>query len=133
METILRIEELPSFKRTAEDWQTFEGYEIITDEQSVKIGVSSGQSCCESFGYLTTNDDLKDFIGADLTGISIVDTALNNKKIEELEYLDQGGAMFVNIETSNGVLQIVVYNAHNGYYGHDGILISKQLNKEVSL
>ena len=53
--------------------------------------------------------------------------------IEELEYLDSGGAMFVNLETSEGLLQFVAYNAHNGYYGHEAVLVSKQLNHEERL
>ena len=105
----------------------------ITDQQTIKVGISSGQSCCESYGYLTTNDDLKEFEGTELLSISIVDTALNNKKIEELEYLDAGGAMFVNFETSKGLMQLVAYNGHNGYYGHDAVLVSKQLNHEECL
>lgn len=68
-----------------------------------------------------------------MIGISITDTALNNKKIEALEYLDCGGAMFVNLETSEGLLQFAAYNSHNGYYGHEAVLISKQLNYEEGL
>lgn len=132
MEKILRIEET-TFKKTKDDWQSFQGFQIITDKQTIQIGVSDRQSCCESFGCIITNDDTKDFIGAKLKSLAIVDTALNNKKIEELEYLDEGGAMFVNLETSEGLLQFVAYNAHNGYYGHEGVLVSKQLNHEASL
>lgn len=127
MEKIIRIEEA-DFKTSEKDWESYEGYQIITDEQTIKVGISSGQSCCESYGYLTTNDDLKEFEGAELLSVSVVDTAMNNKKIEELECLDSGGAMFVNFETSKGLLQLVAYNGHNGYYGHDAVLISKQLN-----
>ena len=132
MEKILRIEET-IFKTSEKDWSSYEGYQVITDQQTIKVGISSGQSCCESYGYLTTNDNLKEFEGAELLSISIVDAALNNKKIEELEYLDEGGAMFVNFETSKGLMQLVAYNAHNGYYGHDAVLISKQLNVSESL
>ena len=132
MEKILRVEET-TFKTSEKDWSSYEGYQVITDQQTIKVGISSGQTCCESYGYLTTNDDLKEFEGAELLSISIVDTALNNKKIEELEYLDAGGAMFVNFETSNGLMQLVAYNGHNGYYGHDAVLVSKQLNHEECL
>lgn len=132
MEKILRIEET-SFKTSEKDWNTFDGYQIITDDQTIKIGISNCQSCCEIFGCIITNDDTAEFIGKELKSISIVDAALNNKKIEELEYLDSGGAMFVNLETSVGLLQFVAYNAHNGYYGHDAVLVSKQLNHEEGL
>lgn len=133
MEKILRIEET-NFKTKGKYYDdSFEGYQIITDQQTIKIGISDSQSCCESFGCIITNDETKEFIGAELLGISITDTALNNKKIEELEYLDCGGAMFVNLETSEGLLQFVAYNAHNGYYGHDAVLISKQINRNECL
>lgn len=132
MEKILRIEET-NFKTNEKGWSSYDGYQIITDQQTIKIGISDGQSCCESFGCIITNDEIKEFIGAELLGISITDTALNNKKIEELEYLDCGGAMFVNLETSEGLLQFVAYNSHNGYYGHEAVLVSKQLNCEEGL
>jgi hypothetical protein len=65
-----------------------------------------------------------------LIGISITDLVLNNNEIFELEHLQCGGAMFVNLETSEGILQFVAYNSHNGGYGHDAVLISKQ--KEIT-
>ncbi len=37
-------------------------------------------------------------------------------------------AMFLTIKTSKGIFQFAVYNSHNGYYGHDGVLM-KQDNK----
>ena len=132
MEKILRIDDI-DFKTAENDWNSYEGFQIITDQQTIKIGISSGQCCCENFGCIVTNDDTSDFIGADLISVALVDTALNNKKIEDLEYLDEVGAMFVNIETSKGLLQFVAYNSHNGYYGHEAVLISKQLNTSEQL
>lgn len=132
MEKILRIEET-NFKIDGKGWSSYDGYQIITDQQTIKIGISDSQCCCEIFGCIITNDETKEFIGAELLGVSITDTALNNKKIEELEYLDCGGAMFVNLETSEGLLQFVAYNSHNGYYGHEAVLVSKQLNCEEGL
>ncbi len=41
--------------------------------------------------------------------------------------------MFVNLETNVGLLQFVAYNSHNGYYGHDAVLVSKQLNLTEAL
>ena len=132
MEKILRIEET-NFKKTADDWQSFEGWQIVTSEQTIKIGISDRQCCCEIFGCIITNDETSEFVGAELKSLAVVDEALNYKKIEELEYIDEGGAMFVNLETSEGLLQFVAYNAHNGYYGHEAVLISKQLNEEQRL
>lgn len=132
METILKIEST-DFRTKENEYSSYEGYQIVTTEQTIKIGISSGQSCCEQFGCIITNDDTKDFIGAELKSLAIVDEALEHKVIEELEYLDSGGAMFVNLETSEGLLQFVAYNAHNGYYGHEAVLISKELNHSEGL
>jgi len=132
MEKILRIEE-KTFNAGEDYYSDFDGFEIITTEQTIQIGISNGQSCCEDFGCIITNDETTDFIDAELKDISIVDTVLNNKKIDSLEYLNQGGVMFVNIETDKGLLQFAAYNAHNGYYGHTAVLISKQLNKSEGL
>ena len=109
MEKILKIE-AGSFE-IKNCWQEFDGYQS-----------------CEEFGYIITNDEIKDFIGAELLGISITDKALNNKRIKELEDLYEGGAMFVNLEANKGLLQFVAYNSHNGYYGHDAVLVSKQMS-----
>lgn len=104
------------------------GFEIVTNQQTILVGISEEQQCCESFGYLITNDNINDFIGARLKDISIVDKALKNKKIPELKNLGFGDAMFVNFHTSEGVLQFVAYNEQNGSYGHDAVIFSSQLN-----
>ena len=116
----------------------YEGYVIETDKQKIKIGISNVQNCCEDFGYFMTNDNIENFIGTDLFEIQIVDTALNNKKIEEIKNNtgynnDSINIMFVNFETSNSTLQFTVYNAHNGYYGHNAVVVSEQLNKQIEL
>jgi hypothetical protein len=127
MEKILSIKERV-FKVNENDFNKFEGFVITTSDQTIKIGIESGQSCCETFGYLTMNDEISDFIDEELLSISVVDTALNRKVIDLVSDFDEGDAMFVNLETSNGLLQLAVYNSHNGYYGHETVVISKQLN-----
>lgn len=132
MEKIISIKE-ESFKLSDDDWNVFDGYVIQTDSQLIKVGVSNSQNCCENWGYLTTNDNIEEFIGSDLLSISEVDESLNKKPIPETEYLDEGNVMFVNFETSNGTLQLVCYNSHNGYYGHSAVVISKQLTVDKYL
>jgi len=133
MEKILSINE-GVFRVNPDGWEReYEGFEIVTDKQTIKVGITTGQSCCENFGYLITNDDTSEFLGAILKDVSLTDSTLNNKVIDDLQYLDCGGAMFVNLNTDKGVLQIVAYNAHNGYYGHEAVLISKQLNYSEGL
>ena len=47
------------------------------------------------------------------------------------EDLDAGSAMFINVETTKGLLQFAAYNEHNGYYGHGVKLVSKYNDKTV--
>lgn len=131
MEKIIRIEEA-SFKREKDEWQTFDGYQIVTDKQTIKMGISNSQSCCEDWGYFMSNDNLEEFVGANLIDVKITDTELNSKKLQEKD-LYEPCLMFVDFNTTNGTLQFVAYNSHNGYYGHDAVLVSEQLNHEECL
>lgn len=108
------------------------GYRIITTAQTIDIGIGKGQSCCESFGYLTSEDDLKDFIGADLLEVVQVDTELNSIMLEK-NRVSRYACIFINLNTSKGTLQFAVYNEHNGYYGHMVKVTSKQLTLRTDL
>ena len=109
-------------------YDMYDGYEVVTTEQRIRFGIENQQSCCESWGYFITNDETADFIDAELLSVSITDTCLNSKKLEEIDAGEYTNTMFVNLETSAGLLQFVAYNSHNGFYGHDAVLISTQLN-----
>jgi hypothetical protein len=134
MEKILKIEE-KTFSKDVNGWNKFDGYEITTDSQVIKIGIDNGQCCCEDWGYLITNDNINEFIDSNLISISIVDSLLDKKNIELVERLKdyECSAMFVNFETNIGLLQFVAYNSHNGYYSHEAVLISKELNVSENL
>lgn len=116
-------------------YSDFDGYIITTDKQEIKIGISNGQGCCEQWGYFMSEDDLSEYIGAGLTEIKLTDTKLNTKAYKELEDLcaEETALMFVDFITDRGTLQFVAYNCHNGYYGHDAIVISEQLKHEEGL
>lgn len=133
METIKKIEEVSGYKLN--DWDSYEGYKITTSEQEILFLISDNQDCCESTGSFATNDNLDDFIGSEIKDIKIVDTSLNQKKVDEIiEYgLDAGNIMFVNINTDKGTLQLTAYNSHNGYYGHSAHIISNQIKEETTL
>lgn len=127
MEKIIAIKE--AFRE--HDGSIMEGFEIITDRQAIFLGIANYQCCCESFGYLMSEDNLNDFIGSKLLSIRLVDTELKVNEIysEKIEDIidSSGNLMFVNIETNKGLLQFVAYNIHNGYYGHQVIVESEQL------
>lgn len=97
----------------------YDGYKIKTEKHEFSILIDNGQCCCESWGYFYSNDDEQEFIGANLLEVNLTDTALNKSKVEESGYYEEEcGIQFVDFVTDKGVLQLAVYNAHNGYYGH---------------
>jgi len=124
MQTILSITG-GSFRRNEDSYREYDGFIIETESQKIKIGISNGQSCCESWGYVASEDNTQEFVGAELIDVSVVDEALNKKIIDATEG-SETYAMFVNVETSAGLLQFAVYNSHNGYYGHEGVLITNE-------
>lgn len=130
-ERILRIVEFYEGS-SDDDWESYEGFIVFTEAQAIRLAISAYQSCCESWGYFMSEDDLERFIGAELRGVSITNTNRSKKSIKDLS-LDEGEVLFVDIETDRGVLQFVAYNAHNGYYGHTAKVVSDQLTEEVTL
>lgn len=144
MEKILKIEEfeLPNYKDCS--WQTLVGYKITTDKQEIIIGIENDQQCCETWGYFMSEDDLNKFINFDLIDIRLTDEMNENIDLKSKvdDYLIDndgefdlycGGAMFVDLVTTVGVLQFVAYNEHNGYYGHEACVISTQVKHEIVL
>lgn len=123
MERILSIEE--------GNFDGKSGFIVKTNEQEILLGIQDDQYCCELWGYFMSEDDFSRFIGAELLGVKVVDTAL--RTWDAIENMYEGGTMFVNIETSNGLLQFAAYNEHNGFYGHEAMVQSKQLTRQTYL
>lgn len=106
-------------------YQSMDGYRVETDLETYHVLIDNGQSCCESWGYFSSEDDLNQFLNSTLLEIELTDTALNKQKLEDSDYYEEeGGIQFVDFKTSVGVFQLAVYNGHNGYYGH-GIIVAK--------
>lgn len=109
------------------------GYQIYTNKQVINLFISNRSQCCEDWGVITTEDTLDDFIGTELLGISSIDFDYKNHPLT-LNKLDSFGidvgCVFIDFETSKGKLQFVLYNDHNGYYGHYVTIKSNQLNLE---
>ena len=99
-----------------------EGYKVVTDAHTVWVLIDSEQSCCESFGYLSSEDDLAHYVGETLVEIHLTDMALNSRIVEGSGY--EPNIQFVSFGTNRGTFQLAVYNSHNGYYGHP-VLIAK--------
>lgn len=128
MSVIKSIEET-SFGHNSSGYNSnFDGFVITCEDGStVKIGIENGQSCCENWGYLISEDDLVDFIGATILDVAVVDDALNTSKVPELY---EGSSMFINVETTEGKFQVVAYNEHNGYYSHEAVVVVNDVTKE---
>jgi hypothetical protein len=117
-------------KKIEEFDKDYAGYKITTDKQIITFSIYNNQCCCESYGYLSSDEFLDNFIGAELLSIKRVESVDGIINSYELNDLDCGDAIFINVETSEGLLQFAVYNAHNGYYGHSVKLESMQLKFE---
>lgn len=113
--------------------EIMDGYKVVTSDHEYLLLINNERSCCESFGYFSSDDNLQEFIGANLLSVEATDTALSTKLIDELEYLDEGGVQFVTFKTDKGDFQLAVYNAHNGYYGHNILFVedNKVINRDV--
>ncbi len=106
---------------------TYEGFLITTSKQKIKFGISDDQQCCEYPGHLSTNDDIQEFIGAEILNINLVeDDDYKTDQMVNGNFIDKKFLVFINIETTKGTLQLAVYNMHNGYYGHEVTIKSEQ-------
>lgn len=106
-------------------YDEMDGYKVETDKHTFLVLIDNAQSCCESWGYFSSEDNLENYIGSQLKEIKLTDKALNQQVVEKTDYYeDNGGIQFVDFITDKGTFQIAVYNAHNGYYGH-GIIVAK--------
>ena len=126
MEFIINIVE-STFKLKEASCMSYDGFIISTNKQQILFGIYNEQCCCENWGYFMTNDSIKDFKGAELLSVELTGTDLTTKELSEHGTSDYANLMFVTLKTNVGVLQFVAYNEHNGYYGHDAVIVSEQL------
>ena len=133
-ERIVKIEEfIGNDDAFDDDDYGYSGYKIHTDKQVISLLISNGQSCCEDWGYLMSEElnDGDNFIGANITSIKEVSLADITKDEDEDDYFDP--CIFINVNTDRGTLQFKAYNSHNGYYGHDVRVHSEQLKLKETL
>lgn len=128
MEKIIKIRDYEA----KEGYENVAGFEVLTTMQSIKLFIGNDSCCCERWGYFWCNDNPQEFVGSELRGVKLTDTALNEVQMQanDLNPNDkwfEGGVMFVNLETDKGTLQFVAYNEHNGYYGHEAKVQCTQL------
>lgn len=96
-----------------------DGYEVITDQHKYLLLIDNDQCCCEYWGYFVTNEtDIGRYVGKELAEVRLTNTALDTVKLEN-KGLGKEEIQFVDFCFADGdVLQLAVYNSHNGYYGH---------------
>ena len=84
---------------------------LLTFENGYRLALlDDGQSCCES-RYMTTDDTLSDYVGADFVEVELRDAPSKGGEYEEHDI------QFLVIKTSRGSFTIETHNQHNGYYG----------------
>ena len=96
----------------------YDGFEIKTNKRTIQLLVDNFQGCCESWGYMCSEDNPQDFVGSELLCIEYLNMDRRKVKVDCGD-LDAGRVMFIDLVTTQGTFQVAVYNAHNGFYGHD--------------
>ena len=92
------------------------------DGSGIRI-YDDGQSCCEN-RYMTTDDDLQAFVGAQFVEAAVQSAANQPDKWGEHE------VGFLIITTSLGAFTVETHNEHNGYYGGFW-LVARELQDEA--
>lgn len=85
---------------------------VFTDGSAIEL-YDDGQSCCEA-RYLRTDDNLTRIIGATLVSVEVRAAADGEYGGEDVGAHE---ICFLDVQTSNGLVQICAHNEHNGYYG----------------
>lgn len=102
----------------------YTGVDITLDDgRHVKFGISSDQHCCERWDYLHPADDYSEYIGAEYLGLREIDTWPEFSRNQDIVDDDYGCFQAMEVMTSKGPLQFVVYNSHNGFYSHAVITV----------
>lgn len=119
--------EEPWFKTQVYPGEQYCGVSVFTKERVISALISPDRRCCEQFGSILSEDDLSQFIGSRLKRVYLTNTSCRTEYIDYILSLKSTSAeqykiQFINFETDKGMFQLTVYNADNGYYGHDIII-----------
>ena len=88
------------------------GYIVETENSRIKVTIDNFSSCCEEYGkrLLHSLTDSDEFIGAQVTSVGWGKDKVTTDP--------EDASAVVAIQTSKGLLEVEVYNYHNGYYPH---------------
>lgn len=92
----------------------------FVDDNNVFVGYDYEQSCCELFGWsildtLPTKLPEEGDPSVDYTGWNFDPTFY---EFSEFDDLDEGGAVAFRLVRGAGEKFLILWNCHNGYYGH---------------
>jgi len=128
---ITNIQEIDTTIKILNHTSRASGYIVNVGDYFVKMLIEDESQCCENWGYICSEDNIDEFIGAELLNINFTDGEYNTKTLEEFRKLgfninsgEQAFGVFITFETSKGQLQFTLYNDHNGYYGHNVLIES---------
>ncbi len=130
---ILEINEVKDYCDT-NPYTKYDGFEIKTSQQTVKLLVENVQSCCEDFNtIISPKVSFYSFVGSEIINVKYS----NKKDFEEFPSMirNDSDTQYVTIEimTSNGPFYLIGYNHHNGYYSHECIVEWKDFKETGSL
>lgn len=102
--------------------ECFSGYRITTTRQQIKVFVSTYTSCCENAGTALLKPEGLDLLGARVLSVAWGRHVKNGLVAESLdtlpEHFDDVQRAVVDVMTDRGLVQLVAFNEHNGYYPH---------------
>lgn len=109
--------------------ENYDGIIIHKDDNTkIKFLISTTQYCCENWGfdiYYTENDkdlELPDFSKIEISILDIKWSTDNVVYSSSYKYTDYKQVAIINVYTNFGIIQMVLWNEHNGYYSHSYIL-----------
>ena len=105
------------------------GWEVKTDSQTIYLGISQEENCCEYFGHSIECEDssqnITDYIGAIVIDVKLDERDDDVERVRDKfnikdDYIcgDYVGVCTLSIYTSIRKLILIVWNHHNGYYPH---------------
>jgi hypothetical protein len=89
---------------------------IITFRDSSELHMYDDASYCCETRYMSTDDDLNYFAGAQFCGAEVHDGPNLKEEDDEESYGNEHETQFLHVETTKGIFVIQTHNIHNGYY-----------------
>ncbi len=104
-----------------------DGKHNFVDARNAFVGYDSGQGCCENadFALVRALPAAYPAYGTEIGNIPVseaegydFDPAFFQKIDDPSRALDDGGAVAFRLTRDTDELFLILYNCHNGYYGH---------------